>query len=92
MDFLEKMGDTITAKGKAVADKAKVLAEIASLKSRLSACEEVMKSICLEIGKLYYEKYGDAPEAAFEDQCQAIANARNGARELREEIEMLKKC
>ena len=35
MDFLEKMGDTITAKGKAVADKAKVLAEIASLKSRL---------------------------------------------------------
>ena len=51
-----------------------------------------MKRSCLEIGKLYYEKYGDAPEAAFEDQCQAIANARNGARELREEIEMLKKC
>ena len=90
MDFLEKMGDTITAKGKGVAEKAKVLAEIAALKSRLSACEEGMKNSYLEIGKQYYEEYGDAPEAAFEKQCQAIANARNGARELKEEIETLK--
>ena len=36
MDFFERVGETITAKGKDVADKAKDLAEIASLRSRLA--------------------------------------------------------
>lgn len=92
MDFLGKMGDTISTKGKAVADKAKVLAEIAALKSQISACEEVMKKNCLEIGKLYYEEYSNAPEAAFENQCQAISNAQKGIRELQEKIDALKQA
>lgn len=92
MDFLEKMGDTISTKGKAVADKAKVLAETAALKSQISACEEVMKKNYLEIGKLYYEEFSDAPEAAFEKQCQIISNAQKGIRELQEKINALKEA
>jgi len=51
MDFFERVGETITAKGKDVADKAKDLAEIASLRSQISTCEEVMKKNYLEIEK-----------------------------------------
>ncbi len=90
MELFEKVGDTISAKGKEVVDKAKVLAEIAKLKSQISVCEEVEKKNYLEIGKLYYEEYRDVPEAPFEKQCRAIANARNGVQELQAKIDVLK--
>ena len=51
MDIIEKIGDTITEKGKVAADKAKELAAIANLKSQISTCEEVMKKTYLEIGR-----------------------------------------
>ena len=59
MDIIEKIGDTITEKGKVAADKAKELAAIANLKSQISTCEEVMKKNYLEIGKIYFEQYSE---------------------------------
>ena len=44
MDIIEKIGDTITEKGKVAADKAKELAAIANLKSQISTCEETQLS------------------------------------------------
>lgn len=90
MDFLEKIGDTISAKGKEAADKAKDLAEIASLKSQISTCEEVIKKNYLEIGRLYYEQYADAPDALFEKQCRAVKNAKNGVESLQQKIKEIK--
>lgn len=90
MDFLNKLGDTITAKGKEVADKAKETAEIVNLKSQISTCEEVIKKNYLEIGKMYFEQYGDMPEEGFEKQCTAIKNAQNGVKELQKQIDELK--
>ena len=87
MDFIEKMGDAISAKGREAVDKARELAEIANVKSRISTCEEVMKKNYLEIGRLYFEMYGDRPEAPFEKQCRAIENARKGAQELQAKID-----
>ncbi len=87
MDFLNKLGDTISAQGKIVADKAKETTEVLRLKSQISTCEEVIKKNYLEIGRLYYEQYGAAPEALFEKQCQAVANARTGIQELQEKID-----
>ena len=90
MDFFEKLGDTISAKGKEVADKAKDQAEILSLKGQISTCEEVIKKNYLEIGKLFYEQYGNDADAPFEKQRTAITNARIGARELQKKIDELK--
>ncbi|MCH5339491.1 MAG: hypothetical protein J1E03_11965 [Acetatifactor sp.] len=90
MDFFEKLGDTISAKGKEVADKARDTAEILSLKSQISTCEEVIKKNYLEIGRLFYEQYGENPDAPFEKQRNAIKNARVGATELRDKINQLK--
>ena len=39
MDFFEKVGETITAKGKDVTNKAKEMAEIAGLRNQISTCE-----------------------------------------------------
>ena len=90
MDILEKIGDTISEKGKEAADKAKEIAEIASLKSQIATCEEVIKKNYLEIGKLYYELYGDMAEEDFAKQCKAIKNARNGVEELQKKINEIK--
>jgi len=86
MDFMEKMGDTITTKGKEAADKTKKIAQIINLRSQISTCEEIMKKNYLEIGKLYYDLYSDMPEEPFEKQCRTIKNAKTGIADLQKKI------
>ena len=90
MDILNKLGDTISEKGREVADKAKETAEIVHLKSRISTCEDVIKKNYMEIGKLYFEKYGEEPSEEFEKYCNAIKNYKKGVNELQDEIKALK--
>ncbi|MCM1192431.1 MAG: hypothetical protein NC123_10930 [Butyrivibrio sp.] len=90
MDFFDKLGETITETGSKLADKAKETAELVSLKNQITTCEEVIRKNYVEIGKLYYEMYHDAPDAAFEKQCRAIGNAQNGVAELRKRIDEIK--
>lgn len=90
MDILEKIGVTMSAKGKEAADKAKELAEIANLKSQIGTCEEVIKKNYMEIGRIYFELYGDVPEEPFEKACRSIKNARGGVKALQNKIEEIK--
>ncbi|MCM1252963.1 MAG: hypothetical protein NC321_09085 [Clostridium sp.] len=91
-NFMSKIGETISVKGKEVTDKAKDLAEIANLKSQINTCEDVVKKNYMEIGKKYYELHGADPEPDenYEEQCRAIRNAQNGIRELEEKIKEIK--
>jgi len=90
MDILNKLGDTLSVKSKEVADKAKETAEIVRLKGQISTCEDVIRKNYMEIGRLYYEKYGEEPSEEFEKCCNAIKNAKRGADELQDEIKALK--
>lgn len=90
MDFFNKVEETITIQGQAVVDKAKELAEIAKLKSQINTCEEVLKKNYLEIGRIYYENFGDTAEDLFAKQCKNIKNAQNGIEELEKQIREIK--
>lgn len=90
MDFLDKLGETITTKGKEVTDKAKDLAEVANLKSQISTCENVIKKNYIELGRIYYEKHGSASEEEYEEACRAIANAQNAVVDLEAKIKEIK--
>ncbi len=90
MEFFEKLGESITTKGREAADKAKDMAEIASLKSQIAACEEVIKKNYMEIGRLFMEQYKDAEDAPFEKQRKAIINARVGVEDLQKKIRKIK--
>lgn len=90
MDFFEKVADTVTAKGREAADKAKEMAEIARLKSQIASCEEVIKKNYMEIGRLFMEQYKDAEDAPFEKQRTAILNAQAGVEDLRKKIREVK--
>lgn len=88
--FVSKIGETISTKGKEVGDKAKDLAEIASLKSQINTCEDVIKKNYMEIGRLYYELHKDAWEETYDEECRAIANAQNGIAELEAKVREIK--
>ncbi|MBD5444299.1 MAG: zinc ribbon domain-containing protein [Lachnospiraceae bacterium] len=89
-NIANKLGETISVKGKEVTDKAKDLVEIANLKSRIKTNEDVMKRNYTEIGRLYYELHGTEPEADYEEQCRAIENAQNMINDLEEKIREIK--
>lgn len=90
MDFFAKVEETITTKGQAAVDKAKELAEIASLRGQISTCEDMLKRNYMEIGRIYYENFGDMPEQLFEKQCRNIKNAQRGIEELEKQIREIK--
>ena len=86
MDFFEKVGETITSVGKEAIDKTKVLAEVASLKSQIHTCDSVIKKNYAEIGKVYYDNFGDNAEELFSKQCKAIKNAEEAKKALEEKV------
>lgn len=90
MDFFDKLGDTISEKGREVSEKAKEFSEITSLKRQISTCEDVIRKNYIEIGRLYYEKEGMEPGAEYEEFCRAIGNAKAGIEELEERIKKVK--
>lgn len=90
MDFIESIGDTITAKGREAVDKARELAEIAHLKGQITTCEEVIKKNYLEIGRLYCELYGEEPQEEFKKQCSTVKNAQNGIADIQRKIREVK--
>lgn len=90
MEFLDKLGDTLSTKGREVSGKAKDLAEIANLKRQIGICEDVIRKNYIEIGKRYYESGGQEPGTEYEEFFRAIANAKNGIEELEQKIKEVK--
>lgn len=90
MDFLDKLGETITTKSREVSGKAKDIAEIASLKSQINTCEDVIKKNYIEIGRIYYEQHALEPGEDYEEACRAITNAKNGIADLEQKIRDVK--
>ena len=91
MDMFEKIGESVYTAGLQVKNKAKEVADIASLKAQVTTCDEVIRKNFLAIGKAYYEKYGDSDSAEFSKQCTAIRNAESGKKRLLKEIDDRKK-
>ncbi len=86
MEFFEKVGGIISTKGKAAADKAKELAEIANLKGQIGSCEEVIRKNYLELGKAYYVAHKEEEN----EYIQAIGDAQKAIADLRCRIRVLK--
>ena len=89
-EFVNKIGETISAKGKEVTDKAKDVAEIVRLKSQIKTCEDIMKRNYMEIGRRYYELHASIPEEHYAEQCIAINNAQDNIAEYEQKIKEIK--
>lgn len=89
-EFINKIGDTISTKGKEVTDTAKDVAEIVRLKSQIKTCEDTVKRNYMEIGRRYYELHASTPEEHYAEQCIAINNAQDKITECEQKIKDIK--
>ncbi len=90
MDFLDKIGETLSTKGREVSDRAKDMAEIVNLKGQIHTCEELIRKRYAEIGRIYYERHGSTPEEDYIDACRDIENAQNAIVDLEARMKELK--
>ena len=68
MDKMETVKAVIANRGRAVADKAKEITEIAKLKAQIMSCEEIIRKNYLEIGKRVFEAYEE------EENCEQLTD------------------
>ena len=90
MDIFEKLSATVKQKSQEAAVKAREVAGIAQLKVQVSTQEDIIKKQYMEIGKQYYELYGDMQEAPFDNYCSSIKKAQDQIEELQKQIDLLK--
>ncbi|MBQ4231952.1 MAG: hypothetical protein II699_01610 [Lachnospiraceae bacterium] len=93
MDFketLSNIGDSISDVAKNVGSKAMETKDIVVLKNKKATEERNIKSLYQEIGKLYYEKYGNDEAAEWTSQMRRINSSKNKIAELDEEIKKVK--
>lgn len=67
MAFFTKLGETISATGKDVSQKARELTEIAKLNMDVKAKEDFVTKQYMEIGKQYFELHKGDEEPFFEE-------------------------
>lgn len=90
MDFFNKVGETITNKGKDVARKAKDIAEINNLNAQIAVQEEIIQNVYSEIGRKFYEDNKDKVNMPYQEQCQQIKDAFAEIETLKTTIQTLK--
>ena len=89
MTFFTKLGETISATGKDVSQKAKELTEIAKLNMDVKTKEDFVVKQYMEIGKQYFELHKDDEEPFFEE-IGLIKDALSEIDQLKAEIAELK--
>jgi len=74
MSFFSKVGEKITQTGQSAAQKTKNTAETLKLKGMISDEEKNINNVFKQIGKMYYETFGENPEQPF---VQLVANIKD---------------
>lgn len=95
MAFWENFGETITAKSKEMADKAKNFTDIASLKGQIVSQENAILRYYREIGREYYTAHKDDECVECQEKFDAIKKAEGIIEELQKKIAELsgtKRC
>lgn len=90
MAFFNKVGETLSNKGRDVAKKAKELAEISSLNGQISSQEENISRIFREIGRVFYEQHRDSADELLSEKCKSIDAAYEEIERLKKEIMVVK--
>ena len=89
MTFFTKLGETISATGKDVSQKAKELTGIAKLNLDIKAKEDFVERQYMEIGKQYFELHKEDEEPLFEE-ISVIRESLQEIEQLKTEIDDLK--
>lgn len=90
MAFWEDFSETISMKSKEMADKAKNITDIASLKGQIVSYENTILRNYREIGRAYYNAHKEDITKEFPTEMDNIAEAERMITELKQKIADLK--
>lgn len=90
MTFFDKLGETITIKGKDIAKKAKDVADIATLKTQISSQQDIINRLYIVLGKAYYNENKNAPSSEFEENFKTLSKALDKIEQLKNDIQIIK--
>lgn len=90
MDKLKGITDTVSSKGAEVAQKAKDMAEIASLNSQIKAENDGIKLALEDIGKKIFDEQKDIEDSIFKEQISSIKRKQAKIADLEKSISMIK--
>lgn len=86
MAFLEKIGGTLTAKGKDMADKAREIAEVSRLNGQITSQKNTEEKIYAEIGRMVYENRDNWRNLDVSEQLERIDSIQTEIGLLQEEL------
>lgn len=86
MDFFDKLGESLTAAGKDVSQKAKDMSEIAKLKLDIKSKEDYVEKQFVELGKAYFEKHKEEEGIEEAEQFFLIKEAQEAIDRMRAEV------
>lgn len=90
MAFFKDLGHKISDKSRELSQKARVMSEMSSLNNIIRNEESRIDFQYKEIGKKYFEKYGDSPEEGFREAFEQINECRQKIEQTQAEITKLK--
>ena len=90
MSFLDNVGKKIKQTGQDVSQKTKVTTETFKINNMISDEEKSINRAYLQIGKTYYESFGDNPDQLFSPKIAEINDSRKKIAEYTERINQLK--
>jgi len=90
MGLFDGIGKKIMQSGQDTVKKAKTLAEITKINSRISEEQRTLTAFYAQIGEKYYSIYKDAPAEEFAQICDRITAGLSRIAELRIELEKQK--
>lgn len=90
MGFFDDLGKTLSQTGQNVANKAKEMSEVASLKSQINAEQKNISECYSKIGEQYYEAHKDDVSSEFAELMDSIKASLAKIASLNEEIRKTK--
>lgn len=91
MDFFDKLTEKITNTSKDVANKAKELADLAGLNSKIASQESLIDKYFKEIGRFMYEHKDEPCDNGLEERYKLVDSALEEIARLKKEIRKIKK-
>lgn len=90
MAFFEKVGETLAAKGRDVADKAKEMAEVNRLNVQINSQKNTAEKIYTEIGRMVFENRDNWKDMDVSGQLEQLDSIQTEIIRLQEELLQVK--
>jgi uncharacterized Zn finger protein (UPF0148 family) len=90
MSFLDELSANATNAGRIASQKMKNASDGNKISKNITAEKRNIEQKYSEIGKLFYEKYKDAPDAEFAEQIASITASEQKITELQAELEAVR--